>query len=241
MLGKLKLILIILTIPVVAPLPVYASITSSSANYSVNQVFFGAGGTLNESSPNYQAQTSVGETGIGNYSSSNYQAYAGFNTTADPFLEIVVTATNLNLGVLSTTSTATANATFYVRAWDSSGYIVQTVAPPPTYSSYSMATNPTPTSNSVGIEQFGMNLVANTAPISLGSNPQQTTSFAYGTAYGNYATANKYAYNNGDTIAKSTENTSSTIYTISYIFNISKSTPGGQYVFDQNLVATAYY
>jgi hypothetical protein len=238
--GKLKYILTLLIIPLMLPLPVYA-VNSSSTNYKVNQILFGAGGTLNDTSTNYSAQVTVGETGEGNVSSTNYQAYAGFNTTEKPYLEAVVTGTNLNLGVLSKSSTATATATFYVRAWDSSGYIVQTNAAAPTNGSYNMHTNTTPTANTIGTEQFGMNLVANTSPVSFGANPSQTTAFAYGAAYGNYATTNQYAYNNGDTIAQATKNTSSTIYTISYIFNISGSTPGGQYVFNQNLVVTGYY
>lgn len=244
MLGKLKLqltFIIIVAAVSVASVRVYATTTSSSTHYQVDQVLFGTGGDLDNSSTNYQAQTSVGETGIGNYTSTNYQAYAGFNTTSDPYLEIEVTAANLNLGVLSDTSTATANATFYVRAWNALGYIVQTDSPPPTNAGYPMHTNSTPAVSSVGTEQFGMNLVSNMSPITFGMGPQQTTSFSYGSPGSNYGTTNEYAYNNGDTIAQSTESTSSTVYTISYIFNISSSTPGGQYIFNQNLVATGNY
>ncbi len=242
MFGKLKILILVLTTPLFASLPVYATPGSaSSPNYSVNQVFFGAGGSNSQTDGTLNAQVAVGETGVGNYSSPNYQAYAGFNTTAEPFLEAVVTGTNLNLGILSRLSTATANATFYVRAWDSSGYIVQTVAPPPTNSSYTFATNSTPAANSVGSEQFGMNLRANTSPITYGADPVQSTAYSYGVAFGNYATANQYAYNNGDTIAKATQSTSSTVYTISYVFNIGPATPGGIYTFNQNLVITGYY
>jgi hypothetical protein len=264
MLGKLKLFFLMPFLILISPLQVFATTTYSSSHYSANQVFFGSGGGQETDPTNGDvAQVSVGETGVGNFKSSNYGAWAGFNTTADPFLEAVVTAENLNLGVLNTAVTATGTGTFYVRAWNAHGYVVQTDSPPPSTSGHSFATNATPTSSTAGTEQFGMNLVADTTPSSLltdspaTSNPVQTTVYpytapsscpptsgdaiAYGCAYGNYLTTNKYAYNNGDTIAQSTKSTSDTIYTISYIFNISTSTPAGNYIFNQNLVVTATY
>lgn len=253
MLGKTKLLITLFALPFLVPMQAFASNVASykSNNYQTTEVFFGSGGSLNQSSPNYQSKVAVGELGVGNFISNNYQAYAGFNTTSQPFLEAVVTGASINLGVLSTTSTATATGTFYVRAWDASGYTIQTGSPPPTNqenTSIHLATNSTPTSPySPGTEQFGMNLVADTTPSSLttdspvSANPVQSTTYSYGAAYGNYATVNKYAYNQGDTIAQSPENTSSTIYTLSYIFNISYGTPDGNYVFAQDIVATATY
>jgi hypothetical protein len=265
MTGKIKSIFIVAFAILVVPLPVYATTTYQSTNYQTNQVQFGAGGARNLTSSNYGAQVSVGETGVGNYSSSNYQAWAGFNTDSQPFLEAVVTSANLDLGVLSSATTATATATFYVRAWNAKGYVVQTDSPPPTNidGGHVMTTNSTPAANNLGHEQFGMNLVADTTPASLttaspaSANPQQTlvypytaptscppvssSAIAYGCAYGNYVTPNQYAYNNGDVIAASSVSTSKTIYVVSYIFNISNSTPAGQYVFHDNFVITATY
>ena len=239
MLGKIKLLTTLLVI-LVFPMPVYA-VNSVSPHYSVNQILFGIGGAVNESSPNFKAQVTVGETGQGNYTSPNFQVNAGFNTNEAPYLEVVVTSTNLDLGVLSKSTAATAVATFYVRAWQATGYNVQADSPAPTNSGYTMHNLSTPTASIPGTEQFGMNLVANTSPVTVGANPSQTTAFAYGAAYTNYGTTNLYTYNNGDIIAQSTKSTSSTLYTITYLFNISQSTPGGAYVFNQNLVATGYY
>jgi hypothetical protein len=247
---------LLLALPFLLPIPVFATTLSSSTNYSVDQVFFGAGGSDSLSSTNYSAQANVGDLGTCSNSSTSpstitpgcnstdYGAYAGFNTTSDPFIEMVVTANNINLGVLSSSSTATANGTFYVRAWQAHSYAVQTVSSPPTNSEngYNLHNLSTPTTSTAGTEQFGMNLVANTSPITFGTAPQQTTTFSYGTPTANYGTANKYTYNQGDTIATSSSSTSSTLYTISYIFNISASTtPAGNYNFDQVLVATATY
>lgn len=225
---------------------VWATTTYSSPNYQVQQVFFGAGGDLQNSSPNYNAKTSVGELGVGNINSPDYQAYVGFNTTAQPFLEFVVTQQNIDLGYLKTNNTATANGQFYIRAWQSSGYTVQTDTPGPSNGEgYTLASPTTPTASTQGTEQFGMNLVQNVNPNTgtgtFGANPVQTTSFAYGQAASNYNVANKYMYKNGDTVALCTSSTSSTIYTISYIFNVASDTAAGQYTFNQNLVATADY
>jgi hypothetical protein len=292
MLGKIKLLSTLFVLFFLMPIQAYATVspTYTSPNYSADQVFFGTGGSLNQSSPNYSAQVTVGETGVGNFVGSAYQAYSGFNTTADPFLQIELTCSNLNLGVLNTAVVTTGTACFFVRAWDAHGYVVQTDGNPPqngshtfcTRASYTSPCTQPPLTSSPGTEQFGMNLVADTTgnlsnasdtcPVS--SNPIQATvkpSFsipstiscptgysifpsapsscppttssyiAYGCAYGNYATANNYYYNNGDIIAESNQSTGATIYTMSYIFNISSSTPGGQYTFNQSLVATTTY
>lgn len=229
-------------------LPVTAFAQTASTHYSVTQTLFGVGGNQNLNSTNYTSSASVGDLGVGNYTSNDYQAYAGFNTTADPYIQFVVTAQNLNLGILSTGSTATAVATFYVRVWDSSGYIVRTESVPPTDGSHAMTTSATAGTSTMGTEQFGMNLVSNTSPVTQGANPvdgvttvPSCVSTAQGGAFGQYDIANNYAYNIGDEVAYCNRSSSSTIYTVSYIFNISKNTPAGQYNFDQILVATGDY
>lgn len=49
-----------------------------------------------------------------------------------------------------------------------------------------------------GLEQYGINLVANTQPVSLG-NPDNGQ-FGFGSVANNYAVPNKYFYQDGDTI-----------------------------------------
>jgi hypothetical protein len=247
---------LLLILPLFFPIQVFATTVSSSSNYQVDQVSFGAGGSDSESSSNYQAQATVGDLGTCSSSSTHpttitpgcnstdYGAYAGFDTTSDPFLEMVVTNSNVSLGVLSASSTSTANGTFYIRAWQAHSYVVQTVSPPPenVENSYALHNLSTPTSSTAGTEQFGMNLVANTLPTTFGTAPQQTTTFSYGQPTTNYDTANKYTYNQGDIIASCSSSTSSTIYTLSYIFNINGgTTPSGSYNFNEVLVATATY
>lgn len=216
---------------------------SSSTHYSVNEVFFGSGGDLNDCSASYCAKEAAGETGVGNTSSSNYQAQGGFNTDRTPFIQFLVTNPGTDLGTLTSSTTKTATATFSVKTYLSSGYSVKQTSPGPTNSSYVMTSPSTPTASAVGTEQFGINLVANTNPVTFGANPTQNpdATFSHGQVSANYATANKYMYAQNDTVAYSNESSGETDYTISYIFNVSNLTPGGQYVLHHVLVATATF
>jgi hypothetical protein len=77
----------------------------------------------------------------------------------------------------------------------------------------------------------------------LGSDPVQvpSSSFSFGAAAANYNTACNFTYNNGDTVAQSTQSSGETDFTISYLFNISSITPGGTYTMNQSLVATSTF
>lgn len=221
-------------------------IQSCSNNYSTDQTFFGSGGELNACSTGgtgYCSKQTAGELTVGNTKGTAYQAYAGFNTTDVPFLEFVVTANNINLGLLNTGTTATANGTFSVRAWQAGGYTVVTASDPPRNNNYTLAGLTTPTASAAGTEQFGINLVANTSPATFGAVPQQLpdSTFSFGIAEPGYNTANLYKYVKNDIIARSNSSTSVTTYTVSYIFNIKPSTAGGTYTFNHVLVATGTY
>lgn len=226
---------------VVPPAPVYAD-ESSSTNYRVDQTFFGTGGELDNASANFRAKTSVGELGVGDTASASYLAKAGFNTAEDPFIEFVVDATNVDLGTLTTASTASTSGTFQVRAWRAAGYAVTTAADPPRNGTYTLSTANSPTAAAPGTEQFGINLVANTTP-SVGAAPVQLpdNTFSFGQVDTAYATANVYKYTKGDRIAFATQSTSITRYTVSYIYNISTLTAGGEYKFNHIMVATGTY
>jgi hypothetical protein len=231
-------LLMLLAAPVVA-----SAAQSSSSNYQVNEVFFGSGGELHACSTNYCSKQSAGETAVGNTSSPNYQAQAGFNTNREPYIEFTVSNTTVNLGTLTPTTTRTANATFTVKAYLSHGYSVINASDPPQNDSYTMQALTTPTASSVGTEQFGINLVANTSPTTFGADPQYIpdNTFSYGQVSADYSSPNLYKYVKGDTVAQSVSSSSDTTFTISYIFNISNVTPGGAYSMNHVLVATATY
>jgi len=222
----------------------------NSSNYKANEVFFGAGGDTNQSSANYKASASAGALGVGQTSSANYQAYSGFLTPNDPFLELVINTPTVSLGVLDPSTTRTGSASFQVRAYVDSGYTVQTLSQPPSYTSgtqsYTLAAMTTLGSSAVGTEQFGINLVHNTSPANFGSDPspQPNGTFANGVAATGYNTANQFKYNVGDTIVQTPVGSSGwgqTDYTISYIANVKVLTPAGNYTMNHDLVVVATY
>lgn len=216
---------------------------AASTNYQVNETFFGAGGELNACSTNFCSKQSAGELTVGNTSSSNYQAQAGFNTDRQPYIEFYTPPTNIDLGTLSTGSTATTTATFSVKAYLAEGYTVVNASDPPDNNGYIMNNLTTPTAAAAGSEQFGINLVANTNPTTFGADPAYVpdATFSYGQVAAAYSSPNLYLYNKNDVVALSTQSSSDTTFTISYIFNISNVTPGGSYTMHHVLVATGTY
>jgi len=229
-----------------------ASAQYSSGNYKANEVYFGAGGDTNQSSANYKASASAGALGVGQTSSANYQAYSGFLTPNEPFLEMVIDTSLVDLGDLDASTTKTGTANFHVRAYIDSGYSVQTVSSPPSYTSgattHTLAAMTTLGNAAPGTEQFGINLVG---PNNLGAgnfgsspSPQPNGTFATGVAASGYDTANKFKYNPGDTIVQTPLGSSGwglTNYTISYIANIGAFTPAGNYRMTHDLVVVATY
>ena len=216
---------------------------SSSTNYQVNEVFMGAGGELRACSTNYCAKQAAGELAAGRTGSTNYQAYAGFNTNREPYLQFTVNGANIDVGVLKSNTTKTANATFSVSAYLTSGYNIINASDPPVYNGYYLNNLTSPTASVMGTEQFGMNLKANTSPATFGADPVQTLgpTYGFGQAAIGYDIANMYKYVKNDTIALSGQSSSITNFTISYIFNVSDSTVGGLYTFNHIMVAVATY
>lgn len=207
-----------------------ATTTSSSAHYNVTETQFGAGSALNDCSTQYCAKISVGDTTIGAAKSSNYSAEFGFNTSLSPYLEVSTTGGVSDAGYLTTTTTGTASNLIKVRTYLSSGYVMQITGNSPSQGSHQLQTITTPSTSHQGAEQFGINLVANTAP-AVGANPSQQPSsvFSFGSAASNYGTANLFQYINGDIVAQSASSSGETDYTMSMILNVSNVTPGGTY------------
>ena len=227
---------------------------STSPNYRVEESFFGTGGQVDATSPNYRARESTGSLGVGNTSSSNYDAVSGFDTPSEPFLEAAVTGANVDFGTLSPTSTSYAaaqggacNCTFYVRSYLSSDYSVVSASLPPTSENGDMidakSTQGAPASGST-VEEFGINLVANTVPGTFGVAPvnEPDSTFADGEAASGYEISNQYKYALNDIIARSpatagNQAVGKTNYTISYIMKVADLTPAGQYTMHQVLIA----
>lgn len=205
---------------------------SSSTNYKVEESFFGIGGELDASSPNYKAKQSAGETVVGNAASTNYQFYGGFNTSDEPLLEFAVNGGTYDLGILDYGNTNSAVASFTVRNYLSSGYVVRMNGQAPSLSdeSYTLAPMSVLAASQTGVEQFGINVVDNSIP-NVGSNPVQVpdSTFSFGTAVAGYDTSNMYKFVDGETIAMSPKSSGQTNYALSMIANIARETPAGEY------------
>lgn len=224
-------------------MPAGPSQAQSSTNYKIQEDFVGGGGLPQSSSTNYNAQDTTGANAVGNSVGSAYQAQSGATTTADPTLTFSVNTASVSLGSLSTSITRTGTATFNVLNYTSYGYVVQILGSPPNNGAHTLTNMSSPASSSINTEQFGINLVANTSPTTFGANPAQVpdNTFSFGAAASGYDATNTYKYVSGNTIASATKTSGQTNYTISYIANISNSTPGGSYSGNQVIVCTGTY
>ncbi len=214
--------------------------TLQSNNFKFDETSVGTSGLINSGSANYGITEATGDAGVGNSKSDNFQVNAGSKTTGDPSLSFAVTSSSAGFGTFSASTTATTTATFTVLNYTTYGYVVQLVGPPPTNGVRSLAPMSVLGPSQTGVEQFGVNLVANTLPTSLGANPDNGL-FGYGSVTANYSTPNKYYYQSGDIIAQSTKDSGVTNYTLSYIANVAALTAGGQYTTNQTLVVTGTY
>lgn len=244
------------------PVTAYAQ-QSASSNYKVNEVIFGTGGQdycpklSGETSPGaYCALVTAGELTIGNTKSSQFEAYGGFNTERNPFIEIDMLQPFVDLSVVKETKTGYGTAQLQVKAYLAHGYVLQIYGATPTNSGHAIPAMGAAAVPTMGTEQFGMNLAANSMvveqsgpTVAFGSGAQQDIdgTFSYGEVSDGtggrpvYNLANNFKYTSGDTIAFSTSSSSYTLYTLSYVMNVSGVTPGGLYTTAQTVVATATF
>lgn len=211
----------------------------AGSTYKIEEAQVGATGSDSElTSTSYKGRATAGDTAVGIVNGSTYQAVGGYTTTDQPELEVIASILNLDLGNASTSAALTGTSTFGVRSYLSSGYVVIIHGVAPTQeSNYTMTSLATQTASSVGSEQFGINLVANTVPATFGAAATQVPdgTFSFGAPTANYGTTNQYRYVNGDTIAQSSSSSGVTNYTISYLVNIKSTTPAGTYRFDHSV------
>jgi hypothetical protein len=232
MLSRLIRVGVVLLLSVLA-LPAVANAQLTSPNYSIDEVMIGTGGDPELCSTAYCAQQSTGGTS-GQAESTNFGLLAGFGTPDEPSLAVSVTNNDVDLGVLNTSSPAAASANFTVSSYLSSGYIVRINGDTPTNETgagtHSLDDMDGAGGSIPGVEQFGINLRANTNP-GIGTNPVQypDSSFSYGTPTTAYNQVDIFKYQDGDIIAESTQETGQTQYTMSIIANVATSTPGGRY------------
>lgn len=237
--GVLRLALVV-TLCLLMSAPVSAAILQSPS-YRFDESSVGNDG-LQGSSSSYRISASTNDLAVGDSSSSGYQVKSGTNTTHEPTLSFAVTKADASFTPFSASATASTTAEFQVKNYTSYGYAVQIYGTPPKIPGHTITPiSDVPTASQVGVEQFGINLVANTVPSSLGKNPDNDNGFGFGVAANNYLTSNKYYFVSGDTIASAPKSSGQTTYTISYITNVTGLTPGGTYKSDQMLVVIGQY
>lgn len=224
--------------------PVAATDFPASTNYRFDETSIGTTNNLESSSANFRDQSGAGDTAVGGSSSTNFQTQTGSDTSHAPNLTFTVNTSGANFGTFSPTTASTATATFSVINYTSYGYVVQIVGNPPSYGTNQIDAMSANATSQPGTEQFGINLVANTSPVSFGANLDNGTSpndFGYGQVATNYAVPNQFRYVPGETIALAPKSSGKTDYTISYIVNVTNLTPGGIYNTDQTLIVTGTY
>jgi hypothetical protein len=157
-------------------------------------------------------------------------------------LEFIVSGADNDHGVLNPSETVTGTTDIWVRTYNSSGYLMQITGSPPGQAVHTLPGLTSPSTSQTNVEQFGVNLRANTSPL-VGADPVQVpdASFSYGIPTADYDTPNLFKYIPGDIIAQSVTSTGETHYKLSYIMNVSNLTPAGRYATNVSVVVSAKF
>ena len=217
---------------------------SSSENYEVVEPEFGAGATLDSCSGSYCAKATIGSLNNDESSSQNYTvSFAPVDVNEEPMLDVIVEPGVSHLGELTTTKTAHKVMLVKVRSYLSGGYMVQVYGDPPRYQDHTLKTSNQPEPSTPGVEQFGINVVANSLSESFGANPVHVLSGQDGSdlAEDNYRTANSFMYESGAVVATNYNQSSEVHYSISMVVNVAGSTPAGHYAGDYSAIITPVF
>ena len=204
----------------------------TSDNYIIFGDVIGSGGTSTSTSATYGLHDTIAEALIlsATTTSSSYGIKAGFQELyPDQFVTLSTGATSVEFGTLDVLNVKTGSHTMTIDSNAGNGVTITVSGA--TLSSSDLvntitAIGGTPTASTAGSEQFGINLVANTLP-SIGANRSGTAPLV--SVANNYNTTNLFTYSSGNTVATSTIDTNSTVFTVSYIANISATTEPGWY------------
>lgn len=131
-----------------------------------------------------------------------------------------------DMGQLDPNETLVAKSQMAVGTNATAGFAVTAVGTPLAAGTNVIDGLPLPTASEVGINQFGINLVQNTAP-AIGNNPEGT--FTNATPTADYSIPDKYKYVSGDVVAFSPNVSLMKKFTVSYIVNSSPDLKAGVY------------
>ncbi len=124
----------------------------------------------------------LGKRGVGNTAGTTLSSSGLVLTLFEcESLTIIVNGSSANLGVLTPVTTTTYNTTFSVESYLTNGYIVTTDSNSPSMGTHNLANITTAAASNTSVEQFGINLVANTtgcgAPANFGTSSGTNTEF----------------------------------------------------------------
>jgi len=157
-----------------------------------------------------------------------------------PNISLSLSGQSIDLGTISTSGASTsAGTTFIVGTNNTTGMAVTVSGNTLTSGGNTITAMATAAASSPGSEQFGINLMDNTAPdIGASSSPSGS---GYGTAAAGYNTLNIFKFVSGDIIASSAEPIANTTFTVSYLANIAAATEPGHYSTAISFTATASF
>ena len=143
-----------------------------------------------------------------------------------------------DMGELDPSTTLTTQSQMAVGTNATGGFAITVYGSPPTAGTNVVNAATLPTESLPGTDQFGINLVENTAP-AIGANPEGDWINALPTS--DYSVPSKYKYISGDVVASSPNVSLMKKFTVSYIFNTSPSLRAGVYTTTINFVASGRF
>jgi len=196
-----------------------------SDNYKIWLDTLDAGGGLTNTS-GFKIDTNMGDFNATGSQSATFKQKIAFSGIEDePTVGFNVQPVTLDFGRLSPKTTAYSSHSFSAFTNAKEGYTIKVYGESLHSDEYTITPiGGTASSPAPGTEQFGINLVSNSVP-RLGQDPVG----GIGQAGSNYNQANKFAYNEGDTIAYSVSYSYQTDFTVTAIVNIADDTPAGAY------------
>lgn len=160
------------------------------------------------------------------------------SSTVNQSLTFSLGSNSLALGTLSSTVAASSSHTLTVATNAASGMATTVAGATLTSGANTIDACAAGCSSTTGSEQFGINLKDNTTP-NIGA--EATGTAPIGLAATGYATADSFKFATGATIASSASGINSTVFTVSYIANITGATEAGSYTTTFTYTATATY
>ncbi len=143
-----------------------------------------------------------------------------------------------DMGDLSPDSTLTAQSQMAVGTNATSGFVITANGTPLASGTHVIDGLPAPTESEQGINQFGINLVANNDPV-VGSDPEGT--FANAVPAADYSDPDHYKFVSGDTVAYSPNVSLMRKFTVSYIVNSSQDLHPGVYTTTLTFIASGRF